>query len=83
MCEYNGQTYQLGDSFPATDVPFYREHVSPVIVVLILSVNILSISERDDYPTAAEDERMFGYRGETMKEQRLLLSHSRATHSIV
>ena len=83
MYEYNGQTYQLGDSFPATDVPFYRERVSPVIVVLILSVNVVSISERDDYPTAAEEERTFGYRGETMKEQRLLLTHSRATHSIV
>ena len=43
-------------------VPFYRARVSPVIGVLILSVNIVSISERDDYPTAAEEERTFGYR---------------------
>ena len=32
--------------------------VSPVIVVLIRSVNIVSIGERDDYPTAAEEERI-------------------------
>ena len=73
----------FSSGLPRECVPFYRERVSPIIVVLILSVNVVSISKRDDYPTAAEEEHTFGYRGETMKEQRLLLSHSRATHSIV
>ena len=49
-------------NLPRECAPFYRTHVSPVIVVLIRSVNIVSISERDDYLTAAEEERTFGYR---------------------
>ena len=40
---------------PRECAPFYRARVSPVIVVLIRSVNIVSIGERDDYPTAAEE----------------------------
>ena len=41
---------------PRECAPFYRARVSPVIVVLIRSVNIMSReSKRDDYPTASEE----------------------------
>ena len=43
---------------PRECAPFYRARVSPVIVVLIRSVNIVFTGERDDYPTAAEEERI-------------------------
>ena len=43
---------------PRECAPFYRARVSPVIVVLIRSVNIVFIGKSDDYPTAAEEERI-------------------------
>ena len=49
---------ECATTFPRARTPFCRAHDSPVIAVLLISVNIVQGAGDHGYPTATEEKRI-------------------------